>query len=155
MDQRNLFVSFVKACIGKPYIWGGIDPAVGFDCNGVVNWALKQSGWDIPNRLCPAAMLDMWGANKVEFHTAPIGSIILYGSAATHINHVMTIIERWPDGNGMAIAGARGGDNRTISPWIALKTNACVASITGDSSKGDFYWPSHHQYCLDIFKGKS
>ena len=29
---------------GKPYVAGGADPAVGFDCSGLTHWAYAQSG---------------------------------------------------------------------------------------------------------------
>lgn len=33
---------------GKPYIWGAEDPARGFDCSGLVYWAHRQVGVNVP-----------------------------------------------------------------------------------------------------------
>ena len=37
------FVSLVQGEIGRPYVWGGDTPK-GFDCSGLVYWALKTMG---------------------------------------------------------------------------------------------------------------
>ncbi len=33
---------------GVPYVWGGETPGVGFDCSGLVQWAWRQAGVDLP-----------------------------------------------------------------------------------------------------------
>jgi cell wall-associated NlpC family hydrolase len=34
--------------IGRPYVWGGDSPNVGFDCSGLVEWAYGQAGVKLP-----------------------------------------------------------------------------------------------------------
>ena len=34
--------------IGRPYVWGGDNPAVGFDCSGLIEWAYGQAGIKLP-----------------------------------------------------------------------------------------------------------
>jgi peptidoglycan DL-endopeptidase CwlO len=34
--------------LGVPYVWGGEQPGVGFDCSGLVQWAWSQAGVYIP-----------------------------------------------------------------------------------------------------------
>lgn len=34
--------------IGVPYVWGGEQQGVGFDCSGLVQWAYKQAGVQLP-----------------------------------------------------------------------------------------------------------
>jgi cell wall-associated NlpC family hydrolase len=34
--------------LGKPYVWGGDNPQVGFDCSGLVEWAYGQAGIKLP-----------------------------------------------------------------------------------------------------------
>jgi hypothetical protein len=35
--------------IGVPYRWGGESPASGFDCSGLVRWAYRHVGVDLPH----------------------------------------------------------------------------------------------------------
>lgn len=40
------------AQIGKPYVWGGEELSEGgFDCSGLIDWAFRQAGIDLPGRL--------------------------------------------------------------------------------------------------------
>ncbi len=34
--------------LNVPYVWGGEEPGVGFDCSGLVQWAWAQAGVSIP-----------------------------------------------------------------------------------------------------------
>ena len=34
--------------LGRPYVWGGDNPAVGFDCSGLIEWAYGQAGVKLP-----------------------------------------------------------------------------------------------------------
>ena len=40
-------VALAKQHLGTPYVWGGETPG-GFDCSGLVQWAYKQVGVDLP-----------------------------------------------------------------------------------------------------------
>lgn len=41
-------VSAAESQVGVPYQWGGETPGVGFDCSGLVQWAYKQAGVNLP-----------------------------------------------------------------------------------------------------------
>ena len=49
-----------EAQIGKPYVWGGESPGEGgFDCSGLIDWAFKQAGIDLPGRLTTQSALQL------------------------------------------------------------------------------------------------
>ena len=37
-------VAQAKKMLGEPYVWGGEDPKIGYDCSGLVQWAYRQAG---------------------------------------------------------------------------------------------------------------
>ena len=37
-----------RALVGRPYVWGGVDPVSGVDCSGLVMWAFRQVGITVP-----------------------------------------------------------------------------------------------------------
>jgi hypothetical protein len=48
-ELRGDFLQNVRAMVGRrvPYVWGGRSPE-GLDCSGLVNWALRESGYVSP-----------------------------------------------------------------------------------------------------------
>lgn len=45
--------------LGRPYVWGGDNPAVGFDCSGLIEWAYGQAGIRLPR-----TSQEQWAALK-------------------------------------------------------------------------------------------
>lgn len=43
-----LVLEIARTQDGKPYLWGGAGPEVGFDCSGLVQWAYLQVGIALP-----------------------------------------------------------------------------------------------------------
>jgi cell wall-associated NlpC family hydrolase len=41
-------VAAAESQLGVPYVWGGETPGVGFDCSGLMQWAWRQAGVNLP-----------------------------------------------------------------------------------------------------------
>ena len=77
--------SWAQAEIGRSYVWGGADPASGFDCSGLVLWAYAQAGVVLPRTA--QAQFD---AGPVLTADAPLsdGDLVFFGTDAAHVTHV-------------------------------------------------------------------
>lgn len=47
-ERRTIAVNAALSQVGLAYVWGEQIPGVGFDCNGLTNWAWAQAGVTIP-----------------------------------------------------------------------------------------------------------
>ena len=54
--------------LGKPYVWGGDNPAVGFDCSGLIEWAYGQAGIKLPR-----TSQEQWAA--LSNRSVPLGKV--------------------------------------------------------------------------------
>lgn len=48
VGSDHAVVSTVRSVLGTPYAWGGDSPREGFDCSGLMYWAFRQHGVNIP-----------------------------------------------------------------------------------------------------------
>jgi len=37
-----------RGLVGRPYVWGGVNPVSGVDCSGLVLWSFQQAGVSVP-----------------------------------------------------------------------------------------------------------
>jgi len=66
--ERMLSAMEDAAKKNKPYVWGGFDPNVGFDCSGAVSYALKVGGF-LSQRTTTAGLASFGVAGEGEFIT--------------------------------------------------------------------------------------
>jgi hypothetical protein len=90
--------------LGRPYRWGGESPRTGFDCSGLVQWAYRKAGIDIPR--VTDQQFEATGAVKVRRKDLLPGDLVFFGDATGYIHHV-----------GMSL----GGDRFIESPRTGLK----------------------------------
>ncbi|CAM3117217.1 NlpC/P60 family protein [Skermania piniformis] len=89
--------------IGDPYVWGGNQPG-GFDCSGLVQWAFKQVGKDLP-RTSEAQSL---GGTPVARDDMQVGDVVTFYDDASHVGIYA--------GNGMILHASTFGVPVAIAP---------------------------------------
>jgi cell wall-associated NlpC family hydrolase len=72
--------------LGTPYVWGGSSPEMGFDCSGLVQWAYKQVGIDIP-RVTDQQFVAPGGV-AVERDNLVAGDLVFFRDSTGYIHHV-------------------------------------------------------------------
>lgn len=65
---------------GKPYVWGGTGPH-GWDCSGLVQWAFRQVGVDMPRTTWQQATV----GTPVPFGALAPGDVVVLNADASHV----------------------------------------------------------------------
>lgn len=107
--------------VGLPYIWGGDDSIVGFDCSGLAQEILSAFGAH-PR---PGVDLTAQGlydslSSSGQYNSSSVGALAFYGKDYKKITHVAIII-----GPGLIIE-AGGGGSTTTDKEAAARANAYV-----------------------------
>jgi len=72
--------TFAREAVGVPYRWGGSTPSGGFDCSGLVFWAYKRVGIDLPHS---SYALYGWGRRVARSKMKP--GDVLFFSGLGHV----------------------------------------------------------------------
>lgn len=119
-SQMAVLIEYAWKMVGKPYIWGGDDPILGFDCSGLVIELLKAVG-EFPLHMDANAQgLYYHFEAKGKIGHAEMGALVFYGKDLNSITHVSMIIE---DG---FVLEAGGGGSKTKTVDDAIKQNAFI-----------------------------
>jgi hypothetical protein len=139
-EHRRRFVEALHSQIGRPYLWGG-QSEEGFDCSGLIVWALNEAGLGISD-MTADGLADQFHSCRVLAPGKP-GELCFYGDDSG-VNHVMAVLTTW--GQGMPIlVGARGGIDTTDTLKEAYDRGAYVCTKTAR------YWESKRLLVVDPF----
>ena len=71
--------------VGKPYVFGSSNPDVGFDCSGLVQYVLLQSGV----KKLPRSSLEMYdNSSPIEVENLVVCDLLFFRTSNSQINHV-------------------------------------------------------------------
>jgi cell wall-associated NlpC family hydrolase len=111
--------------LGVPYVWGGTTPGVGFDCSGLVQWAYRQIGVELPRTtqqqilVGVAVSVEELRPGDLVFTRSDRGSYTLdYGHVAIYA------------GGGQEIVAPRSGDVISLRP-VRMTNVQAVRRVLG------------------------
>lgn len=126
MTRREAALWIWEKQIGKPYIWGGDDPILGFDCSGLVLEGLIGIGM-VPkgkDHTASSLALDVFGSKKALTKDKLQPGCLLFWQNNTKIFHVEIV---WQVIEGLVLTiGASGGGSKTPTKEAAAAQNAYV-----------------------------
>ena len=100
--------------LGVPYVWGGEQPGVGFDCSGLVQWAWGQAGVSIPR-----TTETEWPAlQHVPLSALQPGDLLFYYNldGDNQVDHVVMYTGSGPYGTSTVIQAPFTGSTVSYSP---------------------------------------
>lgn len=119
-DEARQAVELALSMVGKPYVWAGADPAIGFDCSGLVYYVYKQLGYNI-HRAGDGMAQD---GDPVNYADIRIGDILIFADNGTSsIQHVGIYI-----GDGMMVH-ARNSRTGVVVDAVGYDSGKYIYSI--------------------------
>ena len=100
--------------LGVPYVFGGEEPGVGFDCSGLVQWAWAQAGVSIPR-----TTETQWPAlTHVSLDALEPGDLLFYYNldGDNQVDHVVMYTGSGPYGTDTVIQAPFTGSTVSYSP---------------------------------------
>jgi peptidoglycan DL-endopeptidase CwlO len=98
---------FALEMIGKPYVWGGASPSVGFDCSGLVVWAYAQVGVTLEHFTG-----DLWNeVVHIPYSQAKPGDLVFFYADIQHVGIYI--------GNGLMVDAPTFGQDVQVQPVSA------------------------------------
>jgi hypothetical protein len=129
------FVALAETQVGKPYVWGGDSPQTGFDCSGLVYWALHTIGLEA----CPRTSEDQWTwcQHIPEGDLAP-GCLVFEQwpeDSSPPPGHVVIFI-----GGGRVLEAPQTGQDVHIRTWSPTETQIIGYGQVPGLGTGDGAW---------------
>lgn len=128
MNVREAAIQIAWSHMGRPYIWGGDDAVVGFDCSGFVQESLRSVGIlgrgvdHTADSLLNAAFMNL--PRIKEQYRLREGMLVFWARPDGKIRHVEMVWQALTDR--VLIIGAAGGGSNTKTAADAARDNAYV-----------------------------
>jgi len=81
----SVIIADAQAYLGTPYVWGGENPKIGFDCSGLVQWVFAEAGLHLPR-----VAQDQYDYGPILPRGAPLdpGDLVFFGGGPGDVEHV-------------------------------------------------------------------
>jgi len=81
----SVIIADAQAYLGTPYVWGGENPKVGFDCSGLVQWVFAEAGLHLPR-----VAQDQYDYGPILPEDAELdpGDLVFFGGGPEDVEHV-------------------------------------------------------------------
>lgn len=109
-------VQAAKSQLGVPYVWGGEQPGVGFDCSGLTQWSWRQAGVSIPR----TAQAQYDAIVHIPLSALEPGDLLFWNDGTSSIQHVAMYV-----GGGEVIQAPETGE--TVS-YASIWNNGLVGA---------------------------
>ncbi len=81
-------VDAARSQLGVPYVWGGEQPGVGFDCSGLTQWAWRQAGVSLPR-----TAEEQWLATThIPLADLQPGDLVFWNDGTSSVQHVAIFV---------------------------------------------------------------
>ena len=98
--MRSRIVAAAEGQVGVPYVYGGEQPGVGFDCSGLMQWAYSQAGVSIPR----VATAQLHASRRISLSDLQPGDLVFYNGNDGFMGHVAMYV-----GNGQVVQALNAG----------------------------------------------
>jgi cell wall-associated NlpC family hydrolase len=109
-------VQAAESQLGVPYVWGGEQPGVGFDCSGLTQWSWGRAGVSIPR----TAQEQYDAIVHVPLSQLQPGDLLFWDDGTSSVEHVAMYV-----GGGKVIQAPETGE--TVS-YASIWTNGLVGA---------------------------
>lgn len=116
MLDSDLCKRYAMRFVGLPYVWGGDDPIIGFDCSGLAQELLAAMGVAFATDQTAQGLFNQnWPVSLPR-----LGALAFYGESKSQISHVGFCL------NESTMIEAGGGGSKTLSSADAARQNAYI-----------------------------
>ncbi|MFW5899100.1 MAG: C40 family peptidase [Jiangellaceae bacterium] len=106
------FLEVAQQFVGTPYVWGGEDPNTGFDCSGLIQYAAKQIGVNLPRVSRDQAKV----GQEVPLGQAQPGDLVAFPARGQEVGHIGILVGRDDQGRWQMLHAPRSGQNVKVEP---------------------------------------
>lgn len=126
-------IDTARSFVGTKYNWGGSSPTTGFDCSGLLQYAFRAAGIDLPRTAAQQGKV----GQAIDISQAQPGDMIWFGSKNSPSGQHIGLVSRIENGQIYIIdaAGKKLGVTERALPNLQIKS---VRRIFGNGSGDSF-----------------